>query len=141
QLRDVVALRRRVLRVAADVEVEAGAVAQEDVAAAPPRDDLAEQVAGHLVGAEAALAPERARHPVLVLDPEDPTVHDHTLGPRSQRVPHVTVPTGAACHSGGVRRTGRLTALLLSSLLAAGCSAPEREPEPGPTRSVGTGTA
>ena len=37
QLADVVALRRGVLRVAADVEVEAGAVAQEDVAASAPR--------------------------------------------------------------------------------------------------------
>jgi hypothetical protein len=35
----------------------AGAVAQEDVAAAPPADHLAEQVAGDLVRAQPALAP------------------------------------------------------------------------------------
>ena len=76
QLDDVVALGRGVLGVAADVEVEPGAVAEEDVAAAAPADDLAEQVAGHLVGAQAALSAERARHAVLVLDAEDPPVHD-----------------------------------------------------------------
>ena len=75
QLDDVVALGGGVLRVAADVEVEPGAVAQEDVAAAAPADDLAEQVAGHLVGAQPALALERARDAVLVLDAEDPPVH------------------------------------------------------------------
>jgi hypothetical protein len=80
QLDHVVALRRGVLRVAADVEVEPGAVAQEDVAAPTPADDLAEQVAGHLVRAETALALERARHAVLVLDAEDPPVHTCSLG-------------------------------------------------------------
>ncbi len=81
QLDDVVALGGGVLRVAADVEVEPGAVAQEDVAAAAPADDLAEQVARHLVGAQPALALERARDAVLVLDPEDPPVHAATLRP------------------------------------------------------------
>src|SRR5699024_1277416 len=68
----------------ADVEVQAGAVAEEDVAAAPPADDLAEQVARDLVGAQPPLALERARHAVLVLDPEDPPVHEPSLrcGPR-----------------------------------------------------------
>ena len=79
QLDHVVALGRGVLRVAADVEVEPGAVAQEDVAAAPPADHLAEQVARHLVRAQPALALERARDAVLVLDPEDPPVHAVTL--------------------------------------------------------------
>ena len=81
QLDDVVALGRGVLRVAADVEVEPGAVAQEDVAAAAPAHDLAEQVARHLVRAQTALALERARDAVLVLDPEDPPVH----GPQPRR--------------------------------------------------------
>ena len=49
QLADVVALGGRVLGVRADVEVEPGAVAQEDVAAAPPADDPTEQVPRHLV--------------------------------------------------------------------------------------------
>ena len=79
ELADVVALGRRVLRVAADVEVEPGAVAQEDVAAAAPRDDPAEQVAGHLVGRQPALALERARDAVLVLEPEDAAVHGATV--------------------------------------------------------------
>ena len=72
---DVVALGGGVLRVAADVEVETGAVAEEDVAAAAPGDHLAEQVAGNLVRREAPLPAERAGDAVLVLDPEDPAVH------------------------------------------------------------------
>ncbi len=75
RLGDVVALGGGVLGVAADVEVEPRAVAEEHVAAAPPADHLAEQVARHLVGAQAALPLERARDAVLVLDPEDPPVH------------------------------------------------------------------
>ena len=63
----------------ADVEVEPGAVAQEDVAAAAPADDLAEQVTGDLVRRETALPLEGAGDAVLVLDPEDPPVHDITL--------------------------------------------------------------
>ena len=95
QLGDVVALGRGVLRVAADVEVEPGAVAQEDVAAAPPADDLAEQVARHLVRAQPTLALERARDAVLVLDAEDPPVHGPTL--RGGWV------VGAAVRASGVR--------------------------------------
>jgi hypothetical protein len=76
QLGHVVTLRRGVLRVAAHVEVEPGAVAQEDIAAPPPADDLAEEVASHLVRAQAALSAERARDAVLVLDAEDPPVHE-----------------------------------------------------------------
>src|SRR5262245_42433930 len=79
QLDDVVALGGRVFRVAADVEIQTGSVAEEDVAGASPRDDLAEQVARDLVGTQAALAAERARDAVLVLDPEDPPVHAVTL--------------------------------------------------------------
>ena len=53
-----VALRRGVLGVAADVEVEPGAVGEEHVAAPAPGHDPPEQVAGDLVGAEPALAAE-----------------------------------------------------------------------------------
>ena len=60
---------------AADVEVEPGAVLEEHVAAATPGHDPPEQVAGHLVGAEAALPPQRAGDAVLVLEPEDPAIH------------------------------------------------------------------
>jgi hypothetical protein len=75
----VVALGRRVLGVAADVEVEPRTVAQEDVAAAPPRHDPSEEVARHLVGRQTALALERAGDAVLVLDAEDPPVHECSL--------------------------------------------------------------
>ena len=75
EVEDRVALGRGVLRVGADVEVQAGAVGEEDVAAATPRHDPSEEVAGHLVGAQAALAPERARDAVLVLESEDPALH------------------------------------------------------------------
>ena len=79
QVDDVVALGGGVLRVAADVEVEPGAVAEEDVAGAAPGDDLAEEVPRDLVGAQPALPLERARDAVLVLDPEDPAVHALSL--------------------------------------------------------------
>ena len=72
---DRVALGRRVLGVAADVEVEPGAVLEEDVARAAPRHDPAEQVAGDLVGAEPALAAQRAGDAVLVLESEDAPFH------------------------------------------------------------------
>ena len=72
---DGVALGRRVLGMRTDVEVQTGAVGQEHVGAPAPADHPAEQVAGDLVGAEAALAPQRARHPVLVLEPEDAPLH------------------------------------------------------------------
>jgi hypothetical protein len=52
ELDRVVALGGRVLGVAAHVEVQARPVAQEDVAAAPPGDDPAEEVARDLVGAQ-----------------------------------------------------------------------------------------
>ena len=72
---DRVALGGGVLGVAADVEVEAGAVLEEDVARPAPRDDPAEEVAGDLVGAQPALAAERAGDAVLVLEAEDAPVH------------------------------------------------------------------
>ena len=80
QVDQVVALRGGVLGVGAHVEVEAGAVLEEDVAAAAPGDHPPEQVAGHLVRAETALTPERAGHSVLVLEPVDAPVHGATLG-------------------------------------------------------------
>nr|BFE80018.1 hypothetical protein GCM10020093_026190 [Planobispora longispora] len=79
ELHDVVALGGGVLRMAAHVEVEAGAVAQEDVARPPPGDDPAEQVARDLVGGQPPLPPERAGDAVLVLKPEDATIHCLTL--------------------------------------------------------------
>ena len=79
EVRDRVALRRRVLGVAADVEVEPGAVLEEDVARAAPRDHPPEEVPRDLVGAQPALATQRARDAVLVLEPEDPAFHTRSV--------------------------------------------------------------
>ena len=102
---DVVALGRRVLRVAADVEVEPGAVAQEDVAAAAPGHDPAEQVAGDLVGRQPPLAVERARDAVLVLEAEDPPVHVDHLMPRE--TVHASIAIGDRTSRHSVRRSRR----------------------------------
>src|SRR4029079_6744319 len=74
-LADQIALRGRVLRVGADVEVEPRPVLEEDVGRTPPVHHPAEQVAGDLVGREPALPAERAGYAVLVLDPEDAPFH------------------------------------------------------------------
>src|SRR5450755_3303251 len=67
QVDDVVALRCRVFRVAADVEVKARAIAEEDVAGSAPRDDPPKQVSSDLIGRQPPLAVERASNAVLVL--------------------------------------------------------------------------
>ncbi len=72
---DRVALGRGVLGVAADVEVEAGAVLEEDVARPAPRHDAAEEVPSDFVRAEAALPAQRAGDAVFVLEPEDAPFH------------------------------------------------------------------
>ena len=95
QLVQRVALRRGVLRVRADVEVQPGAVLQEHVGAAPPADDPAEQVAGDLVGAEPALPAQRARDAVLVLEAEDPPLH----GARLPVPPHPSVSVDPSVRS------------------------------------------
>ena len=84
EVADGVALGGGVLGVGADVEVQAGAVGQEDVGGAAPGHDPAEEVAGHLVGAEPALAPQRAGDAVLVLEAEDSPLHTavEVSGPR-----------------------------------------------------------
>ncbi len=75
EVADRVAFRGGVFGVAADVEVEAGAVLEEDVARAAPRHDPAEQVAGDLVRAEPALAAQGAGDAVFVLEAEDAPIH------------------------------------------------------------------
>ena len=75
QVRDRVALGSGVLGVAADVEVQPGAVLEEHVAGPAPRDDTAEEVARDLVGTQAALPTQGAGDAVLVLEPEDPAFH------------------------------------------------------------------
>ncbi len=114
QLRDGVALGGGVLGVAADVEVQARPVGQEDVAAAAPGHHAPEQVAGHLVRAEPALAVERARDAVLGLDPEDPAVHVPTVrgttpcgSPTTRAGPRGARCRGAGRCDGGARGRGR----------------------------------
>ena len=66
QLDDVVAFGRGVLGMGADVEIQPGAVAKEDVARPAPRDDAAKKITGDFVGREPSLTPKRAGHAVLV---------------------------------------------------------------------------
>src|SRR6202043_3227884 len=75
QLNQAVALRGGVLGVAADIEVQARAITQEDVRAAAPRHHTAEQVARDLVRTEPAVAVERAGDTEFGLDSHDPTLH------------------------------------------------------------------
>ena len=94
ELGDVVALGSGVLGMEAGVEVEPRAVLEEDVGVARPGDDLLEEVAGDVVGREAALAVEGAGQAVLVLEAEDPPLHVGLSltggGPRA------TIPAGGA---------------------------------------------
>src|SRR5690606_36810385 len=114
EVEDRVALGRGVLGVAADVQVEPGAVGQEDVARPPPRHDAPEQVPGHLVRAEPALPPQRAGDAVLVLQAEDAPIHPST--PSAHRpfcrtalpCPHATaVPPEWGRHRAEWARPGR----------------------------------
>ena len=75
QVSEVVALRSRILGVAADVEIEAGAVVQEDVTASSPRHHAPEQVARYLVGRQPPLPVKGAGEAVFSLDSENPPVH------------------------------------------------------------------
>ena len=73
-----IALRRGVLGMRPDVEVQPSAVLEEHVRAAPPRHDTTEEVASNFVGAQPTLPAERARDPVLVLESVDPALHHIT---------------------------------------------------------------
>src|SRR5881296_3128475 len=75
QLGDVIALRRRVLRVETGVEVEARAVLEEDVGVPGAGDDFLEEIPRDVVGREAPLAVEGAGQAVLVLEAEDAALH------------------------------------------------------------------
>ena len=75
QLHEAVALGGRVLRVAADVEVQPRAVAEEDVGAAAPRHHPAKQIAGDFVGAQPAMAVKGAGHTEFGLDAHDSSLH------------------------------------------------------------------
>ncbi len=75
QLQHRVALRGGVLGVGADVQVQAGAVLEEDVGRPAPRHHPPEQIASDLVGGQPALSPERTGDPVLVFEAKDAPVH------------------------------------------------------------------
>ena len=82
ELSNAVALGRGVLRVAPHIEIQPCAIAQENIAAAAPGNDPPEQVAGDLVRAQPTLPSQGAGDAVLVLDPEDPSLHaDNLTGP------------------------------------------------------------
>src|SRR5262249_9622189 len=72
EVRDVVALRSRVLGVEPGVEVQTSAVLQEDVGVAGAGNDLLEEIARDVVRRQTALAVQRAGEAVLVLESEDP---------------------------------------------------------------------
>ena len=75
QLDEAVALGGGVLGVAAHVEVEPRAVAEEHVRTAAPRDHPPKQVAGDLIRAQPAMAVERAGDTEFGLDAHDSSLH------------------------------------------------------------------
>ena len=75
QLDEVVALGGGVLGVAAHVQVQPRAVAQEYVRAAAPRHHAAEQIPRNLVRAQPAMAVERAGDTEFGFDAHDPSLH------------------------------------------------------------------
>src|SRR4029450_4224330 len=79
QLGDVIALGGRVLRVEPGVEIEPRPVFEKHVRVAGAGEDLLEEVAGGVVGRQAALTVQRAGETVLVLEAEDPTLHGPIL--------------------------------------------------------------
>ena len=79
QVMNRIAFRGGIFGVGPDVEVEPSTIAKKDVAAASPRHNSSEKVAGDLVRAEATLAVQRARDAVLVLDSEDTSLHVDNL--------------------------------------------------------------
>ena len=70
-----VALGGGELGMGSDVEIEPGAVLEKDVGRPPPGHHPTEEISGDLVRAEPSLPPKGAGDPVLVLDPEDASIH------------------------------------------------------------------
>ena len=101
RLADVVALGCGVLGVAADVEVEPRAVAEEHIARAAPRHDAAEQVARHLVRRQPPGAAGGARHAVLGLDAKDAPLHVTTLCSAAAPTRHRPRPEPRSRRGGG----------------------------------------
>ena len=79
QLDEVVALGGGVLGVRADVQVQAGTVAEEDVGAPAPRHHPPEQVARDLVRAQSPVPVKGAGHTELGLDTHDSSLHTSTV--------------------------------------------------------------
>ena len=75
QLAHRYALGGGIFGVGTHIQIQARSVFQEDVAAAPPVDYLAEEIACYFVGAETAGAVLRAPDPVFGFQSEDPSFH------------------------------------------------------------------
>ena len=75
ELHEAVALGGRILGVAADVEIQPRAVAQEDVRASAPRHHTPKQVTRDLVGTQPAMPMKGAGHTEFRLDAHDPPLH------------------------------------------------------------------
>ena len=75
ELHEAVALRGRILRVAADIEVQPRAVAEEDVRASAPRHHTPEQITCDLVGTQPSMPVKGAGHTEFGLDAHDPPLH------------------------------------------------------------------
>src|SRR5580693_1400604 len=79
QLHQAVAFGGGIFRMAAHVEVQPCAVAQENVGAATPGDHPAEQVAGHLVRRQASMTVECAGDTEFGLDAHNPPLHNSSV--------------------------------------------------------------
>src|ERR1700722_7787316 len=134
QVEDVVALGGGVLGMAAHVEVKPCAVAQEHVAAAAPGDHTAEEVPGYLVRGQPTAAAEGAGDPVLVLKPEDSSVHGRSPDPTAR--PREPAPGGVALGACRRARPGlhawrhQSTAMYLVSVNSSKPSWPPSRPIP-----------
>ena len=106
QVGDVVALGRGVLGMEAGVEVEPRAVLQEDVGVAGARDDLLEEVPRDVVGRQAALAVQGAGEAVLVLEAEDPALHEGPQGSGERLAARIRARRPRRCRSAAVERLG-----------------------------------
>ena len=137
QVQDVVALGGGVLGVAAHIEVEPGAVAQEHVTAPAPGNHAAEEVPGYLIRGQPTAAAEGAGDPVFVLKPEDSSVHGRSPDPTAR--PHAPAPGGvgprtcrgpvlhALCHQPAGHQS---TAMYLVSVNSSSPSWPPSRPIP-----------
>src|SRR2546425_629719 len=98
QLGDVIALRRRVLRVESCVQIQPSSIFQEHIRVAGAGDDFLEEIPRDVVGREAPLAVEGAGQAVLVLEAEDAALHlDLSLARPTSVCPGVGSAPRAGC--------------------------------------------